>query len=103
MKLLLKQDEDSSAEHPRRRLHFPHLSNKKIIYGAIAIGVFVLIVWAFRPAPIPVETAQVTSAPLQVTVNAEGKTRVSDRFVVSAPVNGRLTRIRLDEGDRVKK
>ncbi|CDN15579.1 hypothetical protein RintRC_7306 [Richelia intracellularis] len=56
-------------------MHFPHLSTKKIIYGALAIGVFVLIVWAFSPAPIPVETAEVTSARLQVTVNAEGKTK----------------------------
>ncbi len=102
MKLLLKQDEESLPEHPSKRLHLPRLSAKKMIYGAITIGVFALVVLAFRPTPIPVETAKVSSGKLQVTVNSEGKTRIRDRFIVSAPVNGRLTRIKLYEGDRVK-
>jgi HlyD family secretion protein len=35
-------------------------------------------------------------------VNAEGKTRVRDRYVVTAPVNGHLERITLNEGDTVQ-
>jgi HlyD family secretion protein len=38
---------------------------------------------------------------LQVTVDEEGETRVRDRYVVSAPVPGRMRRIELEPGDRV--
>ena len=41
-----------------------------------------------------------TRGPLLVTVDEEGETRVRDRFVVSAPVAGRVLRIELEPGDR---
>ena len=64
---------------------------------ALALGVW----WALRPAPVPVETGEVTRGPLQLTVDEEGETRVRQRFVVAAPATGRLLRITLDEGDAV--
>jgi HlyD family secretion protein len=57
---------------------------------------------ALMPAPVKVELATVTRGPLQVTVEETGRTRVRDRFVVSAPVAGRLARIDLRPGDRVQ-
>ncbi len=36
---------------------------------------------------------------MEVTVEAEGRTRVNDRFIISAPVDGRLMRIDLAAGD----
>jgi HlyD family secretion protein len=56
-----------------------------------------------RPSPIRVEIARVRRAPMRVTVNAEGKTRARDRFVVAAPVSGRLARINLRRGDAVRR
>jgi HlyD family secretion protein len=47
--------------------------------------------------------AEVKRDNVRVTVNEEGETRIRNRFVVSAPVAGRLARIELDEGDRVSK
>jgi HlyD family secretion protein len=44
----------------------------------------------------------VVRAPLSVTVEEEGITRVKDRFVISAPVAGYLQRITLDVGDAVQ-
>ena len=61
------------------------------------------ILWAFLPRPVPVETAKVSRGPLRVTVEEEGKTRLRDRFVVSAPVAGYVRRVDLDVGDPVKK
>jgi HlyD family secretion protein len=61
----------------------------------------VVLVWAFRPAPVPVDLASVQKGALQVTVDEEGETRVRDRYVVSAPVPGRVRRIELEPGDRV--
>ena len=61
-----------------------------------------LAILAFRPSAVLAEVASVTRGPMRLTVNAEGRTRVRERYVVSAPVMGRLGRIELSEGDRVK-
>ena len=58
--------------------------------------------YAMRPRPIAVDAATVSRKPLRVTVEEEGKTRIRDKFVVSAPVAGYVRRIRWEEGDRVK-
>lgn len=81
---------------------FPQRVPKGLIYGGAAIAILSAVLWAFRPTPIAVETHPVTRGELQVSVNAEGKTRIRDRFVISAPVSGRLTRIELKAGDLVK-
>ena len=57
--------------------------------------------WSVVPRPIPVETATVTKGRFVATVDEDGKTRVRERYVVAAPLAGRLTRIRLKVGDRV--
>ena len=58
-------------------------------------------VWAFTPGAVPADFAAVERGTLQVTVNEEGRTRVRDRFVVSAPLPGRMLRIELEPGDPV--
>ena len=76
---------------------------QRLAYLLSGIGIVTLIVLAFRPAPIRVDLKQVERGELKVTVDEEGKTRIRRRFVISAPLAGRLARIQLDEGDRVKK
>jgi HlyD family secretion protein len=71
-------------------------------YLVLAIAICLLLVWAFRPTPVRVSVGTVARGPLQVTVDAEGKTRVRDRFTIVTPVNGHLERIRLNEGDPVQ-
>jgi HlyD family secretion protein len=60
-----------------------------------------LLVAGFWPRPAPVETARVSTGPLRATVDEEGKTRIRQRFTVSAPVSGRLRRIELKAGAEV--
>ncbi len=60
-----------------------------------------LIVAGFWPKPVLVEIAKVQVGQLQSTVTEEGKTRVKQRFLVTAPLAGRLRRITLDPGDAV--
>ena len=60
-----------------------------------------VLVWAFWPSPVPVDFAAVEAGSLQVTIDDEGETRVRDRFVVSAPLPGRMRRIELEPGDPV--
>ena len=71
------------------------------IFGGI--GIIIVLALAFRPVPIRVDVAKVRRGNLQVTVDEEGETRIHQRFVVSTPVAGRMSRIELDEGDRVTK
>lgn len=60
------------------------------------------LTWGFLPRPLPVDIASTQRAPLRVTVEEEGRTRVIDRYVVSAPVAGYARRIELDVGDAVE-
>jgi HlyD family secretion protein len=75
---------------------------RMLIWGGIGVVVVVLLVVAFLPKPVPVDLEPVIRGPMQVTLDHEGKTRVRDRFVISAPVPGRVTRIELEPGDAVK-
>ena len=59
------------------------------------------LAWAFWPRPVPVEVAAVTRGPMRVTVDEDGRTRIRERYVISAPLAGRMTRIQLHPGDAV--
>ena len=61
-----------------------------------------LIVFGLMPRPLPVETARVTLGALRATVNEEGKTRIKQRYVLSAPVTGHLRRIPFKAGAEVE-
>jgi HlyD family secretion protein len=66
------------------------------------MGVFVLLViLALWPKSATVDLARIERGPLTITLDEEGKTRVRDLFVVSAPVAGRVQRIELEPGDKV--
>ena len=67
----------------------------------IAAAVVLLLTMWLRPAPTRVDTARASRGPMRVTVDGEGKTRVRDRYVIAAPVGGRLRRIDLRRGDAV--
>lgn len=74
---------------------------KKLVFALAAVGIVSALALAFRPAPVEVDLGQVSRGPLLVTVDHEGKTRIRERYVVSAPLTGRLQRITLFEGDAV--
>lgn len=75
---------------------------KRLLRVGIPLAVLAaILVWAFWPAPVPADFARVERGTLQVTEDEEGRTRVRDRFVISAPVPGRMRRIELDPGDPV--
>jgi len=66
-----------------------------------SVAIIAAFAWAFAPRPVPVEIATVREARFEQTVDEDGKTRVRNRYVISAPLTGRLARITLDVGDRV--
>lgn len=72
-----------------------------LVWGVIGVAVVVLLVLALRPRPVPADLVEVTRGPLAETLDHVGQTRVEDRFVISAPVDGRVRRIELEPGDPV--
>lgn len=66
-----------------------------------AVGLAVLSAIALRPQPVVVEFGRVHMGPLQVTEEDQAETRSHDRYVVAAPVAGRLLRVLLRDGDAV--
>jgi HlyD family secretion protein len=73
------------------------------LFGAAAVAVLGgVLAWAFAPRPVEVELAQVSRGRFESTIEEEGKTRLADRYVVSAPLAGHLERITLREGDAVE-
>jgi HlyD family secretion protein len=79
------------------RLTRKHAIRGAVLLAAGAIGAFML-----RPKPVEVDVGRVVRAPLRVTVDGEARTRVRSRYVITAPVAGRLERATVTEGDTVR-
>ena len=77
------------------------VTDRRVLLSIAVVGGLVGV--ALWPRTVTVDLARVSRGALVVTVDEEGRTRVRDRFVVAAPVSGRLLRIELDPGDRVER
>lgn len=67
----------------------------------VAVAVLGVVAYGFIPKPVAVETAKVTRGEVLVTVDNESRTRVRDRYTLSAPVAATLRRVTLKAGDQV--
>ncbi|NDP37432.1 MAG: HlyD family efflux transporter periplasmic adaptor subunit [Rhodoferax sp.] len=76
---------------------------RRTVWGLLAL----LIAWGlfqgFRPQAVEVDVGSASRAALRVVLEQEGRTRVLDRYVVTAPVAGYARRIRLDVGQSVER
>ena len=75
---------------------------KRVAIGIGAILALYIGYGLVRPSPLIVETAPAVVRPMQVTIDEEGISRVRDRYVVAAPIAGRVARLSLREGDSVR-
>lgn len=79
------------------------MKRSTLIAGAVVAAVaLALVAWAFAPRPVEVEVAAAVQGPFETTVDEDARTRLADRYMVSAPLAARLARITLREGDEVK-
>jgi HlyD family secretion protein len=78
-----------------------NLGSKALVFLIAAI-IVVGLGYAFLPQPIEVDLVEATRGTVRVTVDQEGKTRIHDKYVVSAPLNGRILRITMRPGDTVE-
>ncbi len=79
------------------------IRRKHIIPIVIVAVVLVLIIRAFMPSPVLVDTSAAKVGPMRVTISEEGRTRVKQRYLITAPASGRLARPEWKEGDPVSK
>jgi HlyD family secretion protein len=78
------------------------MKRSHLLLAAAGVAASLLaLAWAFAPRPLEVETAVVAEGPFEATIDEDARTRLRDRYVVSAPLAGRLDRIVLREGDTV--
>jgi len=77
------------------------LKSPKLMLALLVVAA--LVAAALWPTSMDVDVTTVARGPLTITVDEDGETRVRERFVVSAPVAGRLSRIELEPGDPVVK
>jgi HlyD family secretion protein len=78
-----------------------HLLRRSVPWiGVILLAA--LILWGLWPKPIVIETAAASRGPLTVRLSEEGKTRVRNRYIVAAPLAGKMRRVMLKPGDAVK-
>jgi len=78
-------------------------TRRRIVVITIMAAVILAVAYGFMPRPVPVDVVKAGRGLFRVTIDEEGKTRVKDRFVLSAPVSGYMRRVELDAGDQVKK
>jgi hypothetical protein len=68
----------------------------------VAIAVVALAVtWGLWPRAIEVDLAAVDRGDVRVELVDEGRTRMHDVYVISAPVSGRVLRVDVEPGDHV--
>jgi len=73
------------------------------MWSGLGIGLVVLAWTVWRPSAIPVQTSKAVRGAMRVTIDEEGETRARNRFVVAAPIPGRMLRVKLEQGDSVRK
>ncbi|MFA5170844.1 MAG: HlyD family efflux transporter periplasmic adaptor subunit [Sulfuriferula sp.] len=76
--------------------------NKRLLSLIAVLGIVAIAIWALLPKPVTVQLATVTRGSFQQIVEEDGKTRVRERYVVSAPLMGKLQRINLKAGDPIQ-
>ncbi len=79
----------------------PAAGKRLLLWLPLLLLVAAAAVWLLRPQPVPVDLATVSTGPLRVTVDEEGRARVREVYTVAAPTHGRLRRITAEVGDPV--
>lgn len=73
----------------------------KLTLAAATLAAVALLGWAFAPRPLAVDVAQAATGRYEQAVLEDGRTRLRERYALTAPLAGRLLRIALREGDAV--
>jgi HlyD family secretion protein len=72
-----------------------------VFWSLLALVVLGGLAYAFKPVAVPVDLVTARRGPLIVTIEDEGKTRVREVYVLSAPIGGQALRIDAQVGEEV--
>jgi len=71
--------------------------------GALLLAAAAALVWAvYRPRPLLVEVATVSTGSFEQSIEEDGRLRLKNRYVITAPTPAELMRPTLKVGDRVR-
>lgn len=79
------------------------LTRRTLVIAGVAGAALLVVALFLRDESLPVETARVQRRALESTIDADGYTRVRERFSIVAPVAGRLLRLAVTEGTPVRR
>ncbi|MES1205478.1 MAG: HlyD family efflux transporter periplasmic adaptor subunit [Pseudomonadota bacterium] len=99
---VLMADRDPARRRARERRRNLGRAIRRTLLALVLLGATAAALLALRPRAVPVDVVRTRRGPLVVAVEESGRTRVKDRYVVSAPAAGSLSRVTLDPGDTVQ-
>ena len=73
----------------------------RLIWAVAILVLAGLVVWGLLPRPIQADLARVDRGTVRVELVDEGRTRMHDTYVISAPISGRVLRVEVEPGDAV--
>jgi HlyD family secretion protein len=85
---------------PQALLRARRVRNLWIVAGVLAAAFVAYMLW---PRPLEVDAVAVTRGDVVEELVDEGRARMHDVYVVSAPVAGRVLRVAIEPGDTVQK
>jgi HlyD family secretion protein len=78
------------------------LKPRTIIVSLVGIAGVAALLWvSFRADPVSVDLHRVSTGPMQVTIDVDGRTRVRDIYEIAAPISGLARRSPVAVGDPV--
>lgn len=83
------------------RKPIPSLLRKRWYLLIVAVGLAGALFWSLQPRPIPAQVVSVDQGVVRSTLVDEGRTRMHETYVVSAPLAGELLRVVVEPGDQV--
>ena len=75
---------------------------RKFLMWLVILAAVGVVGYGLKPKPVEVELGEVSKGPLTVNVVEEGKTRIRNRFIISAPVAGQMRRVPFKAGDTIE-
>lgn len=73
----------------------------RLVWGICILVLAGLVVWGLLPRPVETDFARVDRGAVRVELVDEGRTRMHDTYVISAPISGRVLRVEVEPGDAV--
>ena len=98
----LQRSSSSVDRQQRERQRARRKLLRQVAWSLLGAGAVLLTALSLRPQPVLVDVARVEAGELTVAIEESGRTRVKDRYVVSAVTTGRLSRVWLEPGDVVR-